>query len=136
MKNCMKRRYYPYPKQRRGAAVIICLVLIVFLATLSGVVIKTVLDDRREARTESIRRQVQLLLQDGLARAEMLRNASPAFSGDTIEIPSEPPAMAGLYVLTNVYDEDRKAFRIDVRFRDQAGNTIVARTLEPADPKP
>lgn len=129
MKNCMKR------KQRRGAAIIICLVLIVFLATLSGIVIKTVLDDRREARTESIRQQVQFLLQDGLHRSEMLRKAQSGFSGETVEIPSEHPAIPGSYVLTSVYDEDRNTFRVDVRFQDRAGNTIVARKVESADEK-
>lgn len=129
MKNCMKR------KQRRGTAMIICLVLIVFLATLSGIVIKTVLDDRREARTESIRQQVQFFLQDGLHRAEMLRKAQPDFLGETVEISSDHPAIPGSYVLTSVYDEDRNTFRIGIQFQDRVGNTIVARKLESTDEK-
>lgn len=121
--------------RRRGAALMICLVLIVFFATLSGIVIKTVLDDRREARTESIRQQVRFLLQDGLHRAETLRDADPDFSGDAVEIPSEHPAIPGVYTLTSVYDGDRKAFRIDVKFQDRVGSTIIARKFDPTDSK-
>lgn len=121
MKNRMKR------KQRRAAAMILCLVLIVFLTALSGIVIKTVLDDRRESRTEMLRQQARLLLQDGLHRAEMRRKAEPEFSGETLEIPSESSTNTGTYILTSVYDGDDQAFRIDVRFRDRVGNIIVTR---------
>lgn len=109
---------------------IICFVLLFFLTTLSGIVVKTILDDRREVRTELIRQQVQVLLQDALRRAESLRKVDSAFSGETVELQSPPPATPGLYILTSVYNEDKKVFGIEVRFQDRIGKTVVARNSD------
>lgn len=109
---------------------IICLVLLVFLGTLSGIVIKTVLNDRGEARMELIRNQARIFLEDGLHRAEILRKADANFSGETLELfacQTNPP---GSFRLTSVYKEDKNAFDIEVLFLDENKKTILARRNE------
>jgi Tfp pilus assembly protein PilX len=117
------------PKNRqRGAALIICLVLLVFLGTLSSVVIKTVLDDRREARTELFRQQVRILQQDGLRRAEIRRQTEPDFAGETIELKAADNP--GVFRLKSIYNEETKTFGVETVFQDKAGKTVFAQKTE------
>lgn len=117
-------------ERRRGAAVIACLVLIVFLGTLSGIVVKTVLADRRETRMELVRRQAQMLLRDGLDRAETGRKIDPEFSGETLEPIAWPALPSGYFRLTSVYNEEKKAFDVVVLFLDTNGKTLLEKPLE------
>ncbi|GHT40216.1 hypothetical protein FACS189443_0240 [Planctomycetales bacterium] len=115
--------------KQRGAALLICLVLIVFLGTLSGIVIKTVLDDRREARTELIQQQARILQRDGLRRAEVRQQTEPDFSGETIELNAATNS-PGLFRLTTVYNGETKTFGIEVVFQNKAGKTVFAQKTE------
>lgn len=124
MKNRIKR------KQRQGAAMIVCLVLLVFLGTLSGVVIKTVLDDRREARTELIRQQIQILLTDGQDRANRQRRLVADFSGETLEFQAKKTNPPGVFRIKSVFNDERKTFDLEVAFLDENEKTIIARKSE------
>jgi hypothetical protein len=124
----MIRNYKTHRHHRqRGAALLICLVLLVFLGTLSGTEFKTVLADRREARTELIRQQVRMLQQDGLRRAELRRQIEPEFSGETIELKGKS---GGVFRLKTVYNAEKKTFGVEAVFQSETGKTVYAQETE------
>lgn len=113
--------------RRTGAALIVCIVLLTVLATLTGLLVKNVLDDRRETRLELIKSQVQILMQDGQHRAELQREAKPEFSGETLKIKSEKTNPAGTIRLTSLYNEETKTFDVNADFIDRNDKVLIVK---------
>jgi type II secretory pathway pseudopilin PulG len=105
-----------YKSKRRGAALIIALVLLAFLGIVTGTVLTQIIRDRQEARTELIRIQSQQLLRDALRIAEAKRQSDPVFSGETWTLgPDCQPFPGTFQVATRL---ENNALVVEVEYRN------------------
>ena len=107
---------------RRGAALIIVIVLLACLAIVAGVVLPQILRDRLEARQELIRIQSRQLLDDALRYAEAKRSADAEFAGETFTLDSDQQPFAGTFSVTTEFVDE--AFTGGVEYRNKEGKMI------------
>ena len=108
--------------ERRGAALIIAIVLLAVLGIVAGTVLPQLLRDRRELRWELVREQSVRLHDDALRNAEAKRKADPAFSGETFALGSEHQPFAGTFQITTRFEND--LFTAEVEYADEQGRRI------------
>ena len=107
---------------RRGAALIMTIVLLTCLAVVAGVVLPQILRDRREARMELLRIQSRQLLDDVFRNTEAKRHAEPEFAGSTLTLgPDRQPFPGTFEVTTRVENESLTA---EVEYQNEQGTTI------------
>ena len=110
------------PPNRRGAALIIALVLLTVLGMVAGVVLTQILRDRRESQQELVRIQSRQLLDDALRNAEAKRQSDSAFSGETLTLGPDHQPFLGTFQLTTRLEED--AFTGVVEYHNKEGKTL------------
>jgi len=115
---------YNNPKNRRGAALIIAMVLLACLAIVAGVVLPQMLRDRQETRLELVRVQSRQLLDDALRSAEAKRNSDPNFAGAILSLGPDQQPFDGTFLVTTKYQDDR--FNAEVEYRNEKGEVIYA----------
>jgi len=107
---------------RRGAALIIVIVLLACLAIVAGAVLPQILRERQESRQDLIRVQSRQLLEDALRHAETKRSADPEFTGETLLLdPDQQPFPGTFQVTTEFVDE---SFAAAVEYRNKEGKII------------
>ena len=107
---------------RRGAALIITLVLLAFIATIAMAALTQMLRERQVIRLDLARQQADLLICDALRQSEVLRQADPEFSGETITLGPEQQPFGGTFRVTTRYQEDR--FVAEAEYRDEKGKVV------------
>jgi len=115
---------HKHTQPRRGAALIIAIVLLACIGVVAGTVLPQMLRDRQETRTELIRQQARQLLDDTLRSAEVQRRSDAEFSGETFSLGPEHQPFDGTFQITTKYQEDR--FNAEVEYRDKNGKLIYA----------
>ena len=85
---------------RRGAALVIALVLMLLVTAISATLIRGFYDDRRERNQSQIRTQAELLRSDFADRTNILCAASPDFTGETLTV-TNPNVFEGMFQLTS-----------------------------------
>ena len=102
--------------RRRGAVLIVSLVLMAVVMTLLGVLLQGTLRARRQLHVERDRRQTELLLDAGLARATFRLNSEAEYSGETWRL--EPQRIvgggAGEVTIVATRDEARPQWKVQV----------------------
>ena len=106
-------------RNRRGAALIIALVLIAVIGVITSTVLAQMLRDRREARLELIRQQAALLCHDALRRAKVQRESDTGFSGETITLGSDHQPFPGTFRITTQYQNVADHFSVEVEYRNE-----------------
>jgi len=111
---------------RRGAALLIALVLLAFIGAIASITLPQLLRDRQDIRMELVRQQTQWLLDDALRRAEAKRRSDSEFSGDTVSLGSGSlgsghQPFEGSFQVTTTYNNDR--FHAEVEYSDSKGKT-------------
>ena len=107
---------------RRGAALIIALVLMACLAIVAGVVLPQMFRDQQESRKELIRTQSRQLLDDALRNAEAKRSIDSEFSGEALTLGPDSQPFSGTFQVTTRFAND--AFAGEVEYRDREGKII------------
>jgi len=111
-------KYNPTPN-RRGAALIIVLVLMACLAIVAGVALPQMFRDQQESRKELIRTQSRQLLDDALRNAEAKRRVDSEFSGEALILGPDSQPFSGTFQVTTRFAND--AFAGEVEYRDREG---------------
>ena len=107
---------------RRGAALIIALVLLVVIVAVASVTLPQILRDRQELRLELVRGQAQWLLDDALRHADAKRRIDSEFSGETMTLGPDHQPFDGIFLVTTQYKDER--FHAEVEYRDRKGKTL------------
>jgi len=107
---------------RRGAALIIVLVLMACLAIVAGVALPQMFRDQQESRMELIRTQSRQLLDDALRNAEAKRNVDSEFSGEALTLGPDSQPFSGTFQVTTRLEND--AFVGEVEYRDREGKIV------------
>jgi len=107
---------------RRGAALIIVIVLLACLAIVAGVVLPQILRERHESRQDLIRVQSRQLLDDALRNAEAKRSTDPEFAGETLTLGKDQQPFPGTFQVTTKFIND--AFTGEVEYRNKEGKMI------------
>ncbi|MDR0328135.1 MAG: hypothetical protein LBI05_07570 [Planctomycetaceae bacterium] len=110
------------PQSRRGAALIIALVLLAVIATVASIVLTQILRDRLEQRTGLIRRQTALLLDDALRNAEVRRAFDSQFFGETVTFVPDRQPFSGTFQVTTHYRDGN--FIAEVEYHNEKGTLI------------
>lgn len=109
---------------RRGAVLMIVLVLLAFIGIITSTLVPQMLHDRQDARMELVRRQARQLSSDAIRNAETQRRSNSGFSGETLTLgPNEQP-FPGTFRLTTKYENDR--FNAEVEYRDENEKLLYA----------
>ena len=107
---------------RRGAVLIVALVLLAVLGIVAGVALPQILRDRQENRKALVRIQSQQLLDDALRNAEAKRRSDSAFSGETLTLGPEHQPFPGTFQVTTRLEDD--AFTGEVEYRNEEGKIL------------
>ena len=113
--------YHP-THSRRGAALIVAIVLLAVLGVVAGIALPQIIRDRHEARMDLLRIQSRQLLHDAFRIAETKREADPEFSGETMTIAPGLHSFPGTFHVTTRYEND--AFVGVVEYRDENGKLL------------
>jgi len=114
--------------KRRGAALIVALVLIAFLGIVAGTLLPQILRDRQESRQDLLRVQSQQLLEDALHRAEEKRKSEPAFSGETLTLGPDRQPYPGTFQISIRLDDD--SFVAHVEYHNAKGKMVYTTQRE------
>lgn len=102
--------------QRRGAVLIVALVLMAVVMALLGVLLQGTMRARRQLHVERDRRQTELLLDAGMARATLRLSGEPEYRGETWRL--EPQTIvgggAGEVTIVAALDEARPQWKVHV----------------------
>ena len=110
---------------RRGAVLIVALVLLAVLGIVAGTALPQILRDRQENRKALVRIQSQQLLDDALRSAEAKRQFDSEFSGEELTLDSEHQPFSGTFQITTNYQDDR--FNAKVEYRDEKGKILYTK---------
>ena len=113
------------PSNRRAAALVIALVLMLLVTAISATLIRGFYTDRRERDQSQMRVQAELLRSDFADRTNLLRAASPDFTGETLTVTN--PNIDGTFQLTSSITktpEDTVDTAISVECYDTTGKLI------------
>ena len=126
---------------RRGLMIIAALVCLLVVTSLVGSMLKNALRARRELHTERDRRQAELLIEAGASRAAARLASSPAFRGDTWELPAaDIVGQGGGRVTTEITSKENQAtlqlrvaveYPIDRDFPIRRSQTFNLKTSKP-----
>ena len=107
----------PTQSNRRGAALIVAIVLLAVLGIVAGIVLPQILRTRREAQQDLIRAQSRQLLDDVLRNAEQLRESDTEFSGGTFTLRLDLQPFSGTFHVTTRLEGD--VFVAEVEYHDE-----------------
>jgi type II secretory pathway pseudopilin PulG len=113
---------YNVTQPRRGAALIITLVLLTLIGVVASMTLPQILRDRQEARMELLRTQSRQLLDDALRNAEAKRQSDSEFSGETFTLGPDHQPFPGTFLITTKYQDDR--FNAEVEYRHEKGTIL------------
>ena len=108
--------------KRRGAALLITLVLLAFIGTVVAVTLPQILRDRQEVRKGLIRQQALYLLDDAFRSAGMQRQSDSEFSGETFTLGLDHQPFGGEFQVTTKYQDDH--FAVEIEYHDGKGKMI------------
>jgi len=111
-------------QDRRGAALIIALVLLAFLGIIAGTVLPRIYQDRQESRKELLRIQSRQLLDDAFRNAEVKRQADSDFSGETFSLGTDQQPFAYTFLVTTRCQDDNVSATVECRNKE--GITIYS----------
>jgi len=103
--------------QRRGAALIIAIVLLAVLGIVAGIVVPQIVRDRQKTRLDLLRTQTRQLLDDALRHAERKREGDSEFTGETWTLGPDVQPFSGSFRITTRFEND--AFVAEVEYRDE-----------------
>jgi len=115
---------------RRGAALIVALVLLTVFGLIAGMVLPQIVRSRQAMRMDLVRIQSRQLLDDALRRAEVQRESDPEFSGETLTLGREAQPFPGTFQVTTRLVEN--SFAGEVVYRDGSDRTLLHFSHEPA----
>jgi type II secretory pathway component PulK len=98
---------------RRGAALIITMVLLAIIGVVAATALAQILRNRQQTRTDLIRQQADLLIDDVLRNAEIRRKSDTEFSGETITLGPDQQPFHGTFRITTRYQDDRFVAEIE-----------------------
>ena len=93
-------------RKRRGAALIVALVLLAVLGIIAGAALQQILRDRQATQQELVRTQSRQLLDDALRNVEAKRKLEPTFSGETLTLDSGCQPFPGQFQVTTRHEND------------------------------
>jgi type II secretory pathway component PulJ len=117
------------PSHRRGAALMIALVLLACLTIVAGTMLPQILRSRHESRQELLREQSRQLLEDALRIAEAKRQGDPDFSGMVWTLGPDEQPFPGTFLVTTRLEGN--TFAVEVEFRNDDGKTICVMNRNP-----
>jgi Tfp pilus assembly protein PilX len=107
---------------RRGAVLIVALVLLTVLGIVAGTMLPQILRDRQESRRDLLRTQARQLLDDALRGAEAKRKSDSAFSGETLTLGRDIQPFSGTFRVTTRLENN--AFIAEVEYRDKEEKVV------------
>jgi len=110
------KNMYRNNRTRRGAALVVALVLLAFLGIIASVALPQILRDRQEGRMELVREQTERLLDDVLRKSEAQRKSDPEFSGEILTLGPDCQPFPGTFLVTTKYQDG--AFAAEVEYRN------------------
>jgi len=113
---------FQYTPNRRGAALLVAIVLLTLLAIVAGAMLPQMIRNRQENRLDLLRTQSRQLLDDALHHAEAKRHAEPEFSGETFTLGPDKQPFPGTFQVTTRYEED--SFAAKVEYRTEKGKLL------------
>jgi type II secretory pathway component PulJ len=109
---------------RRGAALMIALVLLAVVGAVAGTVCSQIVRNRQEVRLDLLRAQTRQLLNDALRNAEAKRKIDSAFSGETQTLASDCQPFPGTFQITTRFENE--IFAAEVEYRNKEGAMVHA----------
>jgi len=117
------RRSHP----RRGAALIIAMVLLLLVGVISAAIIHGFFQDRRERTQTLIKTQANLLQEDYHRCAKERLTASPDFTGETLKLTGISDSAPGTFELSSVVSPSGDAvISTEVRYYDENDKLIYS----------
>ncbi len=105
---------------RRGAAMIVAMVLLLLTGAISAGIISGFYQARRERDQSLIKAQANLLLEDHHQRALQQHEASPGFTGETLKLTEISDSAPGTFELTSAVDPSGDGtLSTEVRYYDE-----------------
>ena len=102
-------------RTRKGAALIIALVLIAVIGTISAILLKNLLEDRLQQRRVEIRAQSKILLADWVKRTETKLRENADFPGEQTAITPFTHRWSGTYYLTSRKENEQMIAALECR---------------------
>ena len=99
---------------RRGAALMVALVLIAFIGVVASTTLARILRDRQEVRMDLVRQQARRLLDDAIRSAETQRTSDSEFSGETLVLGADRQPVVGTFQVITKYQGGR--FNAEVKY--------------------
>ncbi|MDR1957748.1 MAG: hypothetical protein LBQ54_01655 [Planctomycetaceae bacterium] len=90
--------HYQTP-ERKGAALIIALVLLLFVSALSAAILRQVYNGRLEMQRQIVHVQTDQLVRDFVVRAEQRLAFDPSYTGGTVTFTNLTPRLPGTFQL-------------------------------------
>ena len=107
---------------RRGAALLVAIVLLAVLGLVAATTLPQLLRDRQESRMSLVREQAERLRDDALRKSEVQRESDSEFSGETLELGPDQQPFPGTFQVTTTFQNDR--FVAEVEYRNNKGKTL------------
>ncbi|MCL2349804.1 MAG: hypothetical protein FWC50_16255 [Planctomycetaceae bacterium] len=116
---------------RRGAALIIAMVLLLLVGAISAAIVRGFYQDRNEHRQSLIKTQANLLQEDYHRRAKQQFNASPDFTGETLKLTGISDSAPGSFELVSVagrsgHPSGETVISTEVRYYDENDRLIYS----------
>jgi len=107
---------------RRGAALLVAIVLLALLSIVAGAMLPQILRARQENRMALLHTQTRQLLDDALRNVEAKRKAEPEFSGEILTLGSDCQPFPGTFQVTTQVEND--TFAAKVEYRSEKGKLV------------
>ena len=111
---------------RRGAALIIAIVLLSILGIVAGIMLPQILRARQESQLDLLRIQARQLLDDALRNAGVKRAEDPDFSGETLTFGPDCQPFFGTFQVIIWLEDD--VFVAEVEFHDEQDRRLIKLT--------
>ena len=121
---------------RRGAALLVAIVLLTLLAIVAGTMLPQMLRNQQENRLDLLRTQSRQLLDDTLRNAESKRQAEPEFSGETLVLGPDRQPFPGTFQITTRYEENTFAAEVEYRTENRKLLHTANRKLQSKQSQP
>ena len=129
----MIRKNNARTSNRRGAALIIALVLLLLVGAISTSLIRGFYTDRQERNRSQIRTQAELLCHDFAELAKIQRTIAPDFTGETLALTKISDTFDGTFQLTSTFPEAEGTAEpvVQIEYYDETNKLIYTNSLKP-----